>query len=118
MYLIVVQTFDTIKAMEEKITTYLKERYSPDAIILHGSRAIGEAREHSDWDFIFLYKSEPTAGAFREFIEEQNIEVQSLITPITEENLLDTVGLKLQNARIIFFLFSLATDLLSIAKSV
>jgi len=104
--------------MEEKISAYLKEKYNPDAIILHGSRAIGEFREHSDWDFIFLYKSEKTVGAFRELIENQNIEIQSHTAPLLEEDILDTVGLKLQNARVLFEIDDLATDLLNLSKEV
>jgi len=47
--------------MQEIITSHLIETYEPDAIILHGSRARGKAREHSDWDFILLYAKPTTA---------------------------------------------------------
>lgn len=32
----------------------LYEKYNPEAIILHGSHASGNAKEHSDWDVFVL----------------------------------------------------------------
>ncbi|MCU0660194.1 MAG: nucleotidyltransferase domain-containing protein [Candidatus Pacebacteria bacterium] len=46
--------------MEQSIIEYLKEKYSPRAIILAGSRAIGKETEDSDWDiFVFAEKDYP-----------------------------------------------------------
>ena len=38
----------------EKIISYLKETYSPDAIIIYGSFADGSANEHSDFDALVM----------------------------------------------------------------
>lgn len=38
----------------EKIISYLKETYSPDAIIIYGSFADGSANEHSDFDALVI----------------------------------------------------------------
>ena len=38
----------------EKIIRYLKETYSPDAIIIYGSFADGSANEHSDFDALVM----------------------------------------------------------------
>ena len=40
--------------MEQKLTQYIIEKYSPLAVLLHGSRASGNERPHSDWDFAIL----------------------------------------------------------------
>jgi predicted nucleotidyltransferase len=71
--------------MEEKLTTYIKEKYQPRAIVLHGSRASGNARAHSDWDFAILV-DEKVEGD-REIINGENIEVRVLVLPFKEEEI-------------------------------
>jgi predicted nucleotidyltransferase len=86
--------------MKEKIVEQLKEKYRPVAIILHGSRANGMAREKSDWDFFLLFDSEKTPGNFREVVDGQNIEVQSVTLPVGD--ILDAFGTKLIGAQVLF----------------
>jgi hypothetical protein len=38
----------------ENLITYLKEKYSPKAILLHGSRARGDALDESDYDLALI----------------------------------------------------------------
>lgn len=38
----------------EELTTYLKEKYHPKAILFHGSRARGNAFDSSDYDFALI----------------------------------------------------------------
>lgn len=46
--------------MEPEIISYLKNKYSPKAIVLAGSRASGTNSEKSDWDiFVFCEESQP-----------------------------------------------------------
>ena len=57
--------------MKEKLVEYLKEKYNPVAIVLHGSRANGNAREHSDWDFVVFTTSD--MNPYREVVFGTNI---------------------------------------------
>ena len=72
--------------MEEKLTEYIKEKYKPLAIGLHGSRANGNAREHSDWDF-FIFVSEKTSTDREILFDTANVEVKAVVYPIVEEQL-------------------------------
>jgi len=60
--------------IEQKLVDYLKAKYSPLAILIHGSRASGFAREHSDWDFAILVDKDTQVD--REIIDGANIEVR------------------------------------------
>lgn len=86
--------------MEKQISKMLCERYQPEAIILHGSRASGHARKHSDWDCILLYAasaSVPINGRME--WRGQNIECTH--HPLPVDDVLTTFGIKLQNARVV-----------------
>lgn len=98
----------------KKIIEILKDKYNPTTILLHGSRASGNEHKGSDWDFIFLYETKDNPGSFRELVEGQNIEVQSVILPV--ENILDTFDTKLQHARVVFETESEGADLVAKAK--
>lgn len=98
----------------DDITEYLKEKYEPSAIILHGSRANNMARDHSDWDFILLYESTENPGSFREKINDQNVEIQSAQLPV--EDILDVFGNKLQYAKALYEKGDEGTELLKRAK--
>jgi hypothetical protein len=86
--------------MEQKLVEYLREKFNPTAIILHGSRASGHARTHSDWDFVLLYGSEtviPKNGRTEEF--EENVEFTHHQLPVVD--VMREFGTKLQNARVV-----------------
>ncbi|MCA9388397.1 nucleotidyltransferase domain-containing protein [Candidatus Berkelbacteria bacterium] len=83
--------------MIKKLTEYLKEKYHPKAIILHGSRANGFARKHSDWDFILLGVERISA---RELVFEQNVEVLGLME-FDEKELIRNLE-KFQSAKVVF----------------
>lgn len=101
--------------MQENIIEYLKEKYKPNAIILHGSRARGKEREHSDWDFVFLYTSPGQGQNGRELFENQNIEFSSHILPFTD--ILEEFSNKLQVAKVVYEEGSVGTDLLTEATA-
>lgn len=70
--------------MEQKLTQYIIEKYSPLAVLLHGSRASGNERPHSDWDFAILVNE--NIEVEREIIDGQNIEIMVLVIPMPELN--------------------------------
>lgn len=76
--------------LKDKIVAYLVEKYNPTAVILHGSRANGHARQHSDWDFILLTNKEVGIPRFIEFGE--NIEVKEFLLPIPDDKVDETFG--------------------------
>ena len=101
--------------MEKEITEHLKELYRPVAMILHGSRAVGRERIHSDWDLFLLYKAEtelPKNG--RLIWHDQNIEHTHHHLPV--EDLEKEFGVKMQFGRILYESESEGTNLLVEAK--
>ena len=102
--------------MQETIFNHIKEKYNPDAIILHGSRARGMAREHSDWDFIFLYNSNGNHNSGREFFAGQNIEFSAVTLPV--QDILETFSFKLHKATVLFERQNEGTSILAEVKKI
>jgi len=105
--------------MLDKILDYLKDKYQPDCIILHGSRARGAARKHSDWDFIFLYSGNNTnldIISGRELFLQQNIEFQSVVLPV--DDLIESFGTKLKSAKVLFQSTDEGSELLKEANKI
>jgi len=101
--------------MEQKLIEYLRTTYNPTAIILHGSRASGHARLHSDWDFALLYDdSSELPGNGRDEVLEQNIEFTHHQLPV--DDVMKEFSVKLQNARVVFENALQATKILQRAK--
>lgn len=100
--------------MQEEIVNYLKAKYNPDVVILHGSRARKMEREHSDWDFILLYKSPTEHTNGRELYKEQNIELQIELLPIGDIEYV--FGTKLQDAKVLYEKGKEGTELLTEAQ--
>ncbi len=71
------------KSIQDQITDYIVQTYKPRAIILHGSRANGMAREHSDWDILLL--TDDVAKPHREIIFGANVEYSQIKLPISED---------------------------------
>ena len=54
--------------LENEIISFLKKRYQPNAIILTGSRARGEAKKLSDWDInIYINRKKRLRGEYLKF---------------------------------------------------
>lgn len=100
--------------MLEKITEHIQKTYKPNAIILHGSRARGREREHSDWDFIFLYNFPDQGQKGRELYEKQNIEFSSHTLPI--KDIEQEFSTKLQGAKVVYEEDLIGTNLLKKAN--
>lgn len=101
--------------MEQDIISHLRETFSPTAIILHGSRAVGRERPHSDWDIVLLFDADsemPKNG--RLLWREQNIEYSCHKLPISDIE--EPFGVKLQFGRVLYESNDEATKLLQDAK--
>lgn len=86
--------------MEQDIIAHIKDGYHPDAIILHGSRARGKERDHSDWDFIFLYNELTDIKSGRELYQQQNLEFSVYVLPPSD--IYEQFGTKLQGAKVLY----------------
>jgi predicted nucleotidyltransferase len=87
--------------IEQKLTEYLKEKYNPVAIVLHGSRAIGMEKEHSDWDFL-IFKKEGVNGTAREIKYGANVEMKSVLYPLEKKDEMIGFFFRSENIRIIY----------------
>jgi predicted nucleotidyltransferase len=88
--------------MESFLTKHLIETYNPIAIVLHGSRANGNAREHSDWDFmLFVHEKK---GAQRKIEHGANIELKQILYPVADDKIKDTFGyaFRTENIKVLF----------------
>jgi len=104
--------------MQEDILEHLKQTYQPDAIILHGSRARGRERAHSDWDFIFLYRDLKDTHDGREVYRKENIEFSSHLFSIAVGELENEFSTKLQGAKVLYEKDGEGTDLLNEASTI
>lgn len=105
-------------AQEQEIIQYLRHNYRPAAIILHGSRAVGMSRPHSDWDIFLLFKDKPPLAFRREEIAGADVEWRAQKVPVTDENLLATFSDRLQFGKVLWQQDSAGTQLLEQAAKV
>jgi len=96
--------------IHEKIKNALIAKFDPDAIIIHGSRARGLAREHSDWDFFLLFTEQTSHQSSRMHIDGQNVECTIITLPVAD--IWNTFGSKLSHAKVVFEKEAAGTDLL------
>ena len=74
---------------EEKLVEYLVAKYDPLAIILHGSRASGTNRPHSDWDLVLLVdKDTPTEQVL---VDGSAIDIEALRPDIDNQKILKEI---------------------------
>lgn len=100
--------------MQTEIVNHLKEKFKPEAIILHGSRARGKERPHSDWDFILLFNCETEVKTGRRFFKGENIEYTLAVLPVAD--IYEAFGAKLQKAKVLYESNSSGTELLKRAE--
>ncbi len=87
----------------KKIITYLLGSFRDvESIILHGSRAAGFAREHSDWDFIVLSYTQQQQEYFRHEIDGMYFEYQLYTLPIDKDDIFRVFNTKLQFSQLVF----------------
>ncbi|OHA92923.1 MAG: hypothetical protein A3D37_01485 [Candidatus Zambryskibacteria bacterium RIFCSPHIGHO2_02_FULL_38_22] len=102
--------------MEELITTYLKEKYNPLAIILYGSRASNKANKDSDWDFVILVENE--IEVVIEMIEGQIVDLDVIKLPVSKDELIKQFDGTLQISKVVFDTNDIANKLLESIKEV
>ena len=102
---------------ETEIIEYLKKTYNPIAILLHGSRAIGKNRPHSDWDIIMLFDAEIPRRGHREEIAGEDAEWKAFQLPVLEGKIVDTFDVYLQFAKVLWEKDSVGSNLLKIASA-
>jgi hypothetical protein len=71
-------------------------------VILHGSRAVGMHRPHSDWDLLLLFTEKPEVTINRETIAGEDVEWKAVRIPVAENAILGTVGVELQFGRVLW----------------
>ncbi len=104
--------------MEEKLINYLKEKYNPLGIILHGSRSNDSSKKHSDWDFFVLTKDnikndrkyEPVA------IHGQFLDVVLWHFPVEETYIKKYFAMYLVTAKLVFCKDSSVSEMFSNAQ--
>jgi len=102
---------------EQRISNFLQEKYIPDAIILHGSRASGMNRAHSDWDIYLIFKEKPAVTFHREEIDHEDVEWHGVMLPSSDNEILETFGVHLQSSKVLWEKDSIGTKLLEKAKT-
>lgn len=103
---------------EKSIIDFLRNKYNPTAIILHGSRAVKMERKNSDWDIFMIFKNEIPRSNFREEIDNEDVEWKAFKMPIDDKNILSTFDVYLQNARVIWEKDNDGSNLIESAKKV
>jgi predicted nucleotidyltransferase len=86
----------------DAITWQLRNKYSPNAVILHGSRAVGMNRPHSDWDILLLFNERPEVALNREQVAGEDVEWEAVKVPVAENAILSTVGVELQFGNVLW----------------
>ncbi|MEK9156855.1 MAG: nucleotidyltransferase domain-containing protein [Patescibacteria group bacterium] len=85
---------------EQKIIQHLCEKYHLLSIILHGSRARGMYKEQSDWDIYLLVNEKMNVSS--ELFEGQNLDVEAIVIPLDDDQILSAFSGRLRAAKILF----------------
>lgn len=111
---------DKMKQMNQEktdqIVAFLKQKYKPTAVILHGSRAVGEERAHSDWDIIMLFSGDVPRKGYREEIEGEDVEWKAFNIPKESESVTEIFDVYLQFAKVLWEENAVGSKLLERAK--
>lgn len=99
-----------MKNIEQELTDYIIKKYNPIAVLLHGSRASGNAREHSDWDFAIFVTEKIIAN--REIIKNQNIEIMVLVLPVPDTIDSQWIVLRQGNVKVLYDPQNKATEII------
>jgi len=103
--------------IQETIIKKIRDLYNPTAILLHGSRAVGMEREHSDWDIILIVEKDGLGKNGRIEIEGQDVELKFHVLPDGDFSVLNIFDIYLQFAKVLWEEGSVGTDLLEKAKA-
>ena len=103
---------------KQKIIDVLRQKYNPVAILLHGSRAVGMEREHSDWDVYMIFDHKIPRRSYREEIAGEDVEWKSFLIPSEEESIMGVFDIYLQFAQVLWEKDLVGTDIIQRAKLV
>ena len=84
------------------VAGHLRDKYSPVAIVLHGSRAVGKERPHSDWDIFLLFNEKPEQVVEREDVAGEDVEWTAVEVPVADDAMLRVFGVQLQFAKVLW----------------
>ncbi len=103
--------------LEDQIVAHLREMYQPVAIILHGSRARGSARENSDWDLYVFAQEKGVVGKTKKFMDHY-LDVAVFSLPFEQYDLLKTFRTTLRYTKILFDKQNIAQDFIQKAQEI
>lgn len=106
-----------MKPSGEIIKYILNQFTHVEAIILHGSRVAGFAREHSDWDYIVLVSKFQKQDIFRHEIDGFHFEFKVEVLPVKKQDIFLRFNTKLQFAEVVFDKNNFGRKLIEDAKS-
>src|SRR3989338_6636415 len=86
---------------KEQIVSFLKDKYHPIAILLHGSRSVNKERPHSDLDIIMLFDKEVSMKGYREEVNGADVEWKASTLPIKDNEIISTFDVCLQFEKIL-----------------
>tara|TARA_Y100000310_G_scaffold345243_1_gene463061 strand:+ start:2160 stop:2801 length:642 start_codon:yes stop_codon:yes gene_type:complete len=86
---------------EEKILNHL-QKYKPQAVILHGSRAKGIERSSSDWDlYVLTTEAEEEWKPLIETVYGADLDVDIIRLPVANDKLMEFFGATLMHSKIL-----------------
>lgn len=101
---------------QEKIVGFLRKKYNPVVVLLHGSRAVGKERPHSDWDIVMLFSGDIPRKGYREEIEGQDVEWKAFVVPEDKSSIYEIFDVYLQFAKVLWENGDVGAKLLERAK--
>lgn len=101
--------------MQDKIVSYIKDKYNPLAIILYGSRSADVAKEHSDWDIACLVEGDSKSDSFE--FEGESVDLDLHHYPLDLETALKYFDGTLQSAKLLYDKDQIGEELLSKIKA-
>lgn len=85
---------------ESELVQFIKEKYNPLAIILHGSKASSRSRPHSDWDLVLLVEKDTQTEQV--ILNGSAVDMEAIKPDIDDNRILNEIGDAFYSARVIF----------------
>ncbi|MCB9805838.1 nucleotidyltransferase domain-containing protein [Candidatus Nomurabacteria bacterium] len=103
--------------LKKEITEYLKNKYRPETIILHGSRASDNYREHSDWDlFVFVKEDEEGLKTERDLYKAQAMDITLVNFPKVSQNIIEKLIAVAHSIEVLYDTEEVGSKLINDAK--
>jgi predicted nucleotidyltransferase len=91
-----------LKPQMDKIIKHLKEKFNVEALILCGSRSVGDYKENSDWDMKAFVKDPNKYIKENKFPKLDGIEIDCTFHELNTKFSWDEFGRKLRFSEVIF----------------